>query len=63
LVFAPEFTRGFSATIDYYDIELNNAVDQIQPVDALNSGYILDPRADNPLCLAVTRDPAMRSAP
>jgi iron complex outermembrane recepter protein len=57
LVFAPAFTRGFSATIDYYDIELNNAVGQIQPVDALNSCYILDPRADNPLCLAVSRDP------
>jgi iron complex outermembrane recepter protein len=56
-VFTPDFFEGFSLTVDYYDITLRDAVGQIQPVDALTSCYITDPRADNPLCLAVTRDP------
>lgn len=57
LVFTPDFISGFSATVDYYDIELRDAVGQVQPVDAITSCYITDPRADNPLCLAVSRDP------
>lgn len=57
LVFTPDFISGFSATVDYYDIELRDAVGQVQPVDALTSCYITDPRADNPLCAAVSRDP------
>jgi iron complex outermembrane recepter protein len=43
--------------VDYFKIELKDAVGQVQPVDALTSCYITDPRADNPLCAAVTRDP------
>lgn len=58
IVLTPSFARGLSATIDYYSIKLKDAVGQIQPVDALTSCYITDPRADNPLCQAVTRDPA-----
>ncbi|MFL6709064.1 MAG: TonB-dependent receptor domain-containing protein [Massilia sp.] len=57
-VFTPAFAKGLSVTIDYYDIKLKDAVGQVQPVDALTSCYITDPRADNPLCGAVTRDPA-----
>jgi iron complex outermembrane recepter protein len=54
-VLTPTFLPGFSATIDYYDIKLNDAVGQIQPVDALNSCYITNPVVGNPLCAAVTR--------
>ncbi|WP_232780837.1 TonB-dependent receptor domain-containing protein [Aquidulcibacter paucihalophilus] len=57
VVFTPEFVSGFSATIDWYDMELRDAVGQVQPVDALTSCYITDPSANNPLCLAVSRDP------
>jgi iron complex outermembrane receptor protein len=56
-VFTPEFIPGFSAAVDFYDIQISDAVGQIQPVDAITSCYITDPRADNPLCAAVTRDP------
>ncbi len=56
-VLTPTFWQGFSATVDYYDIKLTDAVGQIQPVDALNSCYITNPVAGNPLCAAVTRDP------
>jgi iron complex outermembrane recepter protein len=49
--------KDLSITADYYKIRITDAVGQIQPVDALTSCYITDPRADNPLCAAVTRDP------
>lgn len=58
VVLTPAFAKGLSVTVDYYNIKLKDAVGQIQPVDALTSCYITDPRADNPLCAAVTRDPA-----
>lgn len=49
--------QGLSLSMDFYSIKISDAVGQIQPVDALTSCYITDPRADNPLCAAVTRDP------
>lgn len=58
MVLTPVFARGLSVTVDFYSIKLKDAVGQIQPIDALTSCYITDPRADNPLCQAVTRDPA-----
>ena len=60
LVFTPSFVPGLSLTLDYYDIQITDAVGQIQPIDALTSCYITDPRADNPLCAAVTRDATTR---
>lgn len=56
-VFTPQFIPGLSLAVDFYDIQIADAVGQIQPVDAITSCYITDPRADNPLCAAVTRDP------
>lgn len=58
MVLTPSFAKGLFITVDYYNIKLQDAVGQVQPVDALTSCYITDPRADNPLCEAVTRDPA-----
>jgi iron complex outermembrane recepter protein len=56
-VLVPAALPGLSLSVDYYSIEINDAVGQVQPIDALTSCYITDPRADNPLCAAVTRDP------
>ncbi len=56
-VLTPRFTPGFSATVDYYKIKLNDAVGVIQPVAALNSCYILSPTPTNPTCKVVSRDP------
>jgi outer membrane receptor protein involved in Fe transport len=56
-VLTPRFARGLSLTVDYYDIRIEDAVGQIQPVDAITSCYITDPSPDNPLCAAVSRDP------
>jgi iron complex outermembrane recepter protein len=57
-VLTPQFLPGLSLTLDAYNIKLNDAVGVVQPVDALTSCYITDPIANNPLCAAVTRDPA-----
>jgi iron complex outermembrane recepter protein len=57
-VLTPRALSGLSLAVDYYDIKITDAVGVIQPVDALTSCYITDPRADNPLCQAVSRDPA-----
>lgn len=56
-VLTPRFAPGLSLTVDYYDIRIDDAVGQIQPVDAITSCYITDPSPDNPLCDAVSRDP------
>ena len=56
-VFTPSFIPGLSLSVDWYKINLRDAVGQIQPIDAIASCYVTDPRADNPLCQAVTRDP------
>jgi iron complex outermembrane recepter protein len=56
-VLTPSFLKGFSMTVDYYDIKITDAVGQIQPIDALTSCYITDPTPGNPLCQAVTRNP------
>lgn len=56
LVLTPAALRGLTVALDFYRIEIKDAVGQVQPIDALTSCYITDPRADNPLCAAVTRD-------
>ncbi len=56
-VLTPRFIPGFSATVDYYKIKLNDAVGVIQPVAALNSCYVLSPTPNNPTCKVVSRDP------
>lgn len=57
-VFTPTFLPGLNLSVDWYKISIRNAVGQIQPVDALTSCYITDPTPGNPLCNAVTRNPA-----
>ncbi len=56
-VLTPRFLPGFSLSVDWYKIKIKDAVGQIQPVDAIASCYVTDPRTDNPLCQAITRDP------
>ncbi len=56
-VITPQFASGLEIILDYYDIRITDAVGQIQPVDALQSCYIDNPVADNPICQAISRDP------
>ncbi len=56
-VFTPSFWPGYSLAVDWYKIDIRDAVGQIQPIDAIASCYVTDPKPGNPLCQAVTRDP------
>ena len=56
-VITPEAIPGMSATIDFYKIDISDAVSQIQPIAALTNCYIDNPVEGNPLCDAVRRDP------
>ncbi|MEM0929331.1 MAG: TonB-dependent receptor [Pseudomonadota bacterium] len=56
-VITPNVLPGASLTVDYVDIEITDAVSQIQPIAALTDCYIDNPSAGNPLCGAVLRDP------
>ncbi len=56
-VATPRFIPGLNISVDYYNIKIEDAVGVIQPIAAVASCYVTDPRADNPLCLAVTRNP------
>lgn len=57
VVLTPEFYPGSSLVVDYVNIEILDAVSQIQPIAALTNCYIDNPVAGNPLCGAVLRDP------
>lgn len=56
VVYTSESIEGLDITLDYYDIEITDAVSQIQPISALTSCYIDNPDEGNPLCGAVLRD-------
>jgi iron complex outermembrane recepter protein len=56
-VLTPSFIPGLSLSVDWYKINIRDAVGQIQPIDAISSCYVTDPTPGNPLCDAVTRDP------
>lgn len=56
-IITPRFAPGLEIIVDYYDIRISDAVGQIQPVDALQSCYVDNPVADNPICQAISRDP------
>lgn len=58
IVYTPDIIKGLDITVDYYDIEITDAISQIQPIAALTSCYIDNPVAGNPLCGAVLRDPS-----
>lgn len=58
MVYTPAYIKGFDLSIDYYHIDISDAVSQIQPAAALQSCYIDNPVANNPLCGAVLRDPS-----
>ncbi len=38
-VYTPEFLDGFSMTLDYYDIEVENAINKPDPVTVINNCY------------------------
>jgi outer membrane receptor protein involved in Fe transport len=55
-VIRPSFFHGFSATVDYYNIKVKNAITAPSPEDAINACFN-SPSATNPACLIIRRDP------
>ncbi|MEM9897834.1 MAG: TonB-dependent receptor [Pseudomonadota bacterium] len=55
-LFTPRFAEGFSLSVDYYDIEIEDAIFQPNPSSVLNL-CVDGPDIDNPFCDAITRDP------
>lgn len=57
-VFTPSFLPRFSASIDYYNIKVKDAITQPTPADAIGACFtpgLLS--VDNPSCLAIRRNP------
>ncbi|HUD92815.1 TonB-dependent receptor domain-containing protein [Sphingobium sp.] len=58
-VFQPQALRGFSATIDYYNIKITDAITSPTPGDAVAACFdnITASSATNPACTAIRRNP------
>lgn len=54
-VFAPRFLPGFSITVDYYNIEIKQAIDTITPQALVNRCYDDPGGINNPFCAQVIR--------
>jgi len=55
-VFTPTFLPGFSLTVDYYDIEITDAIQSISQT-AIIENCVDAPSLDNSFCPLVQRDP------
>ncbi len=58
-VFTPAFIPGFSASLDYYDIKVNNAITTPTPADLVSAcfGSISASSATNAACTVIRRNP------
>ncbi|WP_369678916.1 TonB-dependent receptor plug domain-containing protein [Novosphingobium sp. B 225] len=58
-VFTPAFLPGFSATVDYYDIKVKDAITTPTPADLISAcfGSLSASSATNPACTSIRRNP------
>ena len=54
-VFTPTFLPGLSASVDYYDIKIDNAINAVLPQPTLDTCYVIVRDAANPFCGRVRR--------
>jgi iron complex outermembrane recepter protein len=54
-VFTPQFLRGFSFILDYYNISLTDVIGGITPTDRLNLCYVAIRDLNDPICQSITR--------
>ena len=57
VVLTPRFLPGFSATVDYYHIDINRAIGSIESQLVADLCYTSDTVTNNRFCSAITRDP------
>lgn len=60
LAFSPETLRGFSASVDYYNIRVKSAIGTLSPGDAIADcfGNLGAASATDPACTLIQRNPA-----
>jgi iron complex outermembrane recepter protein len=58
MVFTPQFLPGFSAIVDYYQIQIDDAIGTITPIQLMDSCYLVLQDANNSLCKKITRNAA-----
>jgi hypothetical protein len=56
-VFQPSFIRGLTLTVDYYDIEIEQAIQGLTGQTIINQCYDNESGINNPFCAAVFRNP------
>jgi outer membrane receptor protein involved in Fe transport len=54
VILTPSFLEGFSLTLDYWDIENNDAINSF-PAQAVANGCVDAANISNPLCASITR--------
>jgi len=54
VVLSPRFVRGFNVSVDWYDIKLTNAINQVAAQE-LSELCVDQPSLSNPFCAAITR--------
>lgn len=57
-VFTPQFLPGFSATVDYYEIKVDDAIGSITPIQLMDSCYLVLQDPNSALCKKITRNAA-----
>lgn len=66
-IFRPTFVPGFTLSVDYYNIKINDAIARMTPGDALNACFGTTPanitaaQAGSAACRAIRRNPATGS--
>jgi outer membrane receptor protein involved in Fe transport len=57
LVLQPDGLPGFSATVDYYNIVVTDAISTPTPGDVVDACFTVNLSTSNPACLAIRRNP------
>ncbi len=57
-VWTPTFLPGFTAIVDYYQIQIDDAIGTINPIQLMDSCYLVLQDANSPLCKKITRNAA-----
>ncbi|MDT9600943.1 TonB-dependent receptor domain-containing protein [Sphingosinicella rhizophila] len=57
VVIQPDFLRGFTASVDYFDIEVENAIVQLPEEEIVNLCYNVEQDPDGVFCSRIQRNP------
>lgn len=57
-VWTPTFLPGFSALVDYYQIQIDDAIGAPSPIQLMDSCYLIQQDANSALCRKIVRDSA-----